>query len=55
MTLFQIHQIELSGESTAELPVNCLKRTLGLTEEEIREKLEHGVFDFVYEEPKNRT
>ena len=53
--IYPMHSDELTGEATAELLVKCLKRTLWLSEEEIQEKLEHVVYDGVYEETENRV
>ena len=57
VVLNEIHPMkceELTGEGTADFLIDCLQRTLGLSVEEVREKLEHLVFDGVYEEPENR-
>lgn len=55
--LNEIHPMkskELSGEGTADLVIQSLQKTLGMSEEELVEQLEHLVFDGVYEEPENR-
>ena len=57
VVLNEIHPMkteELTGEGTADLVIKCLQRTLGMSSDEIREKLEHLVFDGVYEETENR-
>ena len=53
--IYAMHTDKLDGEETADLVINCLQKMLGLSLEDISEKLEHLVFDGVYEETENRT
>ena len=52
--LFIMTSEHLDGSGTAEMLCNTLCSTLGLSEEELRNKLEHITYDGVYEVSENR-